>query len=513
MAQGILPFKYQISEKDNGLTAMAGLPTFFELAFVLGMVASIEKHIKIRGMQGWLDVEMIMGFVLLSLAGGDHVEDLDRMEADEGACEVMRKIRTHRMSRKQRRKMQVRWRKGKERTFPSRSAGHRYLKEFHDEGEEKKREAAYEAGTRAFIPTPNEHLQALPLVNADLLAQVQRYRSVKTATLDQDATLVFSNKQEAKYSYKGPKAYQPFNTWWAEQQLMVHTEQRDGNVPAGHQQLRCLKESLACLPPGVEEVFLRSDTAAYQHDLLRYCADGKNERFGVIQFAICCDVTAEFKKAVSEVRKAEWQRLHRQDEDGTVWKTNQEWAEVCFVPNETAKKKDSPTYRYLAIRETLSDPELPGLEKNDPELPFPTIDLDKKRYKLFGVVTNMDWQGERLFWWQRERCGKSEEVHDILKNDLAGGIMPSGYFGSNAAWWWIAVLSFNLLMAMKQLVLKEAWVPKRMKAIRFDIINVPGRVVHHAGYLIIKLTRRGNSFDLLTKIRQGIAALLPAPAT
>jgi hypothetical protein len=456
---------------------------------------------------------MIMSLVLLNLAGGDHVEDLDRMEADEGMCEVMRKIRTHRMSRKRRREMQVRWRKGKERAFASRAAAHRYLKGFHDEDQEREREAAREAGIRAFIPAPNEHLRGFLQVNSDFLAEVQRHRPVKTATLDQDATLIFCNKQEAKHSYKGPKAYQPFNTWWAEQQLMVHTEQRDGNVPAGHEQLRCLKESLACLPEGVEEVLLRSDTAAYQHDILRYCAKGENDRFKVIKFAICCDVTKEFKKAVSEVKKGEWHRLYRRDKDGTVWETNQEWAEVCFVPNESAKKKDSPTYRYLAIRETLSDPELPGLEKNNPELPFPTIDLDKNRYKLFGIVTNMDWEGERLIWWQRERCGKSEEVHDILKSDLAGGIMPSGYFGSNAAWWWIAVLSFNLHMAMKQLVLENAWVPKRMKAIRFHIINLPGRVVHHAGYLIVKLCSRGNSFDLLTQIRQGIAALLPAPAT
>jgi len=161
----------------------------------------------------------------------------------------------------------------------------------------------------------------------------------------------------------------------------------------------------------------------------------------------------------------------------------------------------------------MSDPELPGLEKKDPELPIQTIRLRKKQYKLFGIVTNMDWEGERLIWWQRERCGKSEEVHSILKNDLAGGVMPSQYFGSNAAWWWIAVLSFNLLMAMKQLVLKDAWVPKRMKAIRFSIINLPGRVVHHAGYLIVKLTSRGNCFDLLSRMRREIAALLPAPAT
>jgi len=518
MAQGILPFKYEISESNAGMTALAGLPTFFELAFVLGMAASIAKHVKVRGTQGWTDVEMVMSLILLNLAGGEHVEDLDGLEADEGICEVMRKIRVHRLSRKERRRREHRWRRKKERTFASRSAAHRYLKEFHDDAQEEQRAAALQEEKRAFIPEPNRHLEGLVFVNADLAAVIHRNLATKNkplevATLDMDASLVFCNKEEAKHCYKGPKAYQPLNTWWAELQLMLHTEFRDGNVPAGHEQLRVFKEAIDCLPNGVKVVRLRSDTAGYQHDLLKYCAGGKNERFGAIEFGISCNVTKEFKKAVRQVKKGEWHPLYRRDEEGTVYKTNQEWAEVCFVPNKAATKKDSPTYRYLAIRETMSDPELPGLDKKDPELPFQTIRLRKKQYKLFGIVTNMDWEGERLIWWQRERCGKSEEVHSILKNDLAGGVMPSQYFGSNAAWWWIAILSFNLLMAMKRLVLGEAWVPRRLKAVRFHIINLPGRVVHHAGYLIVKLTSRGNSFDLLSHIRQKIAELLPAPAT
>ena len=38
-------------------------------------------------------------------------------------------------------------------------------------------------------------------------------------------------------------------------------------------------------------------------------------------------------------------------------------------------------------------------------------------------------------------CGKGEEVHRVLKEDLAGGRLPSGQFGVNAAWWAIAVLA------------------------------------------------------------------------
>ena len=50
--------------------------------------------------------------------------------------------------------------------------------------------------------------------------------------------------------------------------------------------MRVLIEALGRLPAGVEKVMLRSDTAGYQRELLRYCAEGGDERFGVIEFAV-----------------------------------------------------------------------------------------------------------------------------------------------------------------------------------------------------------------------------------
>ena len=73
-------------------------------------------------------------------------------------------------------------------------------------------------------------------------------------------------------------------------------------------------------------------------------------------------------------------------------------------------------------------------------LPFQTITFDETQYKLFGIVTNMDWEGDTLIHWHHERCGKSEEAHAVMKEDLAGGKLPSSVFGENAAWWWIMIL-------------------------------------------------------------------------
>jgi hypothetical protein len=150
---------------------------------------------------------------------------------------------------------------------PSSSAVFRYLSQFHDKEQEKKRTAG-----KAFIPVANRHLRGLAKVNEGMMAFIQKRASQKIATLDQDATVVGTAKRDALFCYQGFQSYQPLNTWWAEQQMVLHTEFRDGNVPAGYEQLRVLKESLSLLPGGVEQVRLRSDTAGYQHALLRYCA-------------------------------------------------------------------------------------------------------------------------------------------------------------------------------------------------------------------------------------------------
>src|SRR5215472_11039452 len=86
----------------------------------------------------------------------------------------------------------------------------------------------------------------------------------------------------------------------------------------------------------------------------------------------------------------------------------------------------------------------------------------------------------------RERCGMSEEAHSVLKEDLAGGQMPSNLFGANAAWWTISILAHNLNVLMKRLILGIDWMPRRMNALRFALINLPGRVISHARRLAIR---------------------------
>jgi len=132
-------------------------------------------------------------------------------------------------------------------------------------------------------------------------------------------------------------------------------------------------------------VRLRSDTAGYQHDLLRYCDEEKNKGCGRIAFAVGCDVTPEFKKAVLEVAEEDWVVLKKREGSGELRKTARQWAEVCYVPNVIGRSKKGPEYRYLAIRERMQDQlMLPGMEEEEKGLPFQTMRKTGVRYKVFG---------------------------------------------------------------------------------------------------------------------------------
>ena len=190
--------------------------------------------------------------------------------------------------------------------------------------------------------------------------------------------------------------------------------------------------------------------------------------------------------------------IYQEDAHGHTIKTNQEWADICFVPDWAVKSKAK--YRYLAIREAMK----PSKTKADElDLPFQTIKLDEIRYKLFAVVTNRDLNGSDLIQWHRKRCGKSEHVHSTQKEGLAGGQFPSNLFGANAAWWAIMVLSFNLNRLMQIAALPKNLKESKMKALRLHVIQLPGRIIHHARQVHVRV--EGYCCELLQLIRSNIA--------
>ena len=273
-------------------------------------------------------------------------------------------------------------------------------------------------------------------------------------------------------------------------------------MPPGYDLLGELKRNSSTIPEGIKKVTIRSDTAGYQEDLLRYCAEGLNERFGVINFTVSCKIVDSFKEAVKAVPEADWKPVLKEVKKNgvTEWKeTGQEWAEVNYVPDWVVKSHAE--YRFIAIREQTELRK--GENPNQKTIPEIVEDMERENeaikklhitgmkglaYKVFGIVTNMlEEDGGKVIVFHHERCGKSEEVHRILKDELGGGHVASGKFGAEAAWWHIGVMSLSLLNLFKRNFLPEESHTCRPKAMRYSFFVMLGRIVKHAGKIVLKV--------------------------
>lgn len=178
MPQGLLPFQYQAD--STPLTAFAGLPLYLDLIQALDLRRLLNTLVNARsGGQGYSDAEACIALLLLNLAGGSCVEDLERLEADAGLRMALKNAELHGLRGKAKRAALKRFRSPRHRAMLSPSSCHRYLEAFHD--------SSYKGVPgSAVIPKPSAALKGLYAVNAAVMAFQQRHHPQATATLDVD---------------------------------------------------------------------------------------------------------------------------------------------------------------------------------------------------------------------------------------------------------------------------------------------------------------------------------------
>jgi hypothetical protein len=258
--------------------------------------------------------------------------------------------------------------------------------------------------------------------------------------------------------YEGGRGYQPVVAVWAEADLVVADEYRDGNVPARQEPLTCAQMAFAALPASVKVRQFRGDTACHEHKLLAWLNDPERaqEPGGPIGFAISAVMGPELQAAVRRVPDKEWKSFG-QEEDGTL----RQWAEVDFVPGDRSEHKDRRPLRYVGLRLLKPQGVLFG-------------DGSDRHYH--AVVTNRTLDGGLLLNWHREKAGTIEHVHDEIKNWLGGGHVPSQRFAVNAAWFKLALLTYNLVSAVRGLCFSVEERTVRLKKFRLLLIHLAGRM-------------------------------------
>jgi len=455
----LFPFKLSETKKSSAkITSFGGVPLMLELYRALGLDRVVEQHLRVK-QRGWAENVLLEELIVLQVAGGACMDDVDVLRADDA-----KKLAGYA-------------------TLPSSAAVGRFLHRF-DVGVSEPRSLG-----SAFIPAENTLLQALAEVNRYLVRQLVEKTNPPVMTIDVDATVVHSSKKLALETYKGGTGYQPMQAVWAETQVILAEQFRDGNVNAHADALAFLQRIEKHIPKTQQnhkrKLRLRSDGAWYQHSIMEYCVKQGYE------FSISADVSSSLKRFVQALAETEWHMLDEITKEGKAT-TTKEYAELRFTSaslSQAEMRERVEQYRYLIIRTPRSQ-----------------VDVLEGAYHYNAIVTNMDWQPERQIAWHYERCGSIEQVIDILKNDLGGGTLPCGTFGANAAWWRITCLTHNLVQTLKIIALPAEWFYTRMKKLRFKLFCVAGRIISHARQMFLQLTRGHPILPIYREARARLAA-------
>lgn len=451
----------------------AGLLSLSRVYRSLGVPDLIGANLTLRKRQrGFSEAQLIESISLLQALGGECPSDMSLLAGDP--C----------------------LERGLGYAPPKATAVREFLEKFHDKELEKLRPER--EVQKSFIFPSSGPVEALQQVQAGLVRRIsklyeKRGQAQRIATVDQDATIIESHKEAAYWHYEEGRGYQPMVAMWAEADLVLADEFRDGNVPAKQEPLTCAKWAFEALPETVTQRYFRGDSACHEYQLLSWLnhSDRESERGGRIGFAVSAVMSEPLSAAVRKIGEADWTTFGKED-DGTL----RQWAEVDFVPGEKYERKESHPLRYVGLRLLKAQ----GV-----------LFADGSDRHFHAVITNQKTEGGLLLDWHREKAGTVEHTHDEVKNELGGKHVPSQRFGVNSAWFKIALLTYNMVSAIKGLCLEVEERTARMKRFRLLLIHVAGRMNRNNCVMGLRVCNNSGALKRMQAVWEVFA--LPTQAT
>jgi hypothetical protein len=404
--QTILPFKVEMTR--DLITPHAGLALLGEFAAGLGLLDSVDRYLPKPGSgAGYNPSEYIFPLILMLNGGGRSLEDIRQIRVDGGLREILPLER-----------------------IPSSDAFGDWLRSMGING----------------------GLYGLEKVNQILLKRGMKYDGIKGYTLDIDATGIVAEKQSAKMTYKGFKGYMPIVGHIAENGLVLGDEFREGNVTPAARNLAFVKYCVRQMPKGKRIKALRSDSAAYQADIINYC-----EQNG-IQFAIGADLDEAVLEAIRAIPDKDWKSY----KNGYI-------AETIHSMNKTKE-----AFRLIVIRRSY--------QSNI----FAQEDVSLK-YTV--IATNRMESAEDVVKWYNQRSECSENRIKELKIGFGMERMPCGQFKANAVFFRVGVVAYNLFRLFILKALATSWHRHQVQTVRWRLYQIAGKIVFHGGQIFLKVRR------------------------
>lgn len=420
--QRVLPFK--LERTAQRLTSHSGLLLCYEMALGLGLIRDLDYFLPLPGSpRGYFPSRFVMLLVLMFHGGGRSLEDTREIAEDRGLMKVLGVKR-----------------------FPSSSTLGDWLRRMGEDG-----------------------LTSLCKVNMRVNEKILSTTEEEELTLDIDATVIESEKQEAKWTYKKVKGYQPLLGFLKEREVCILDEFRDGNVPSSFKVLEFLKRCEALMQGGKRIKRLRMDSAGYQAEVINHC-----EERGMY-FTITAEKDRAVKEVIKNIPEEDWVELKTKE----GMSTGREVAEAVHTMERTKK-----AFRLIVQRWQNPQPEL----------------FNSGRYCYHAIATNFNWEREEVIWWHNGR-GKTENLIKELKLGFGMDWVPCGEFMANAVFFRIGVIAYNLFQALKYLALPQSWRCFTVSTIRWRLYQVAGKVIESGRQLVLKIVAGIEKLHLFEKVR------------
>jgi hypothetical protein len=287
-------------------------------------------------------------------------------------------------------------------------------------------------------------------------------------TLDVDAMQVTGEKQDAKFTYQGEKGYMPMLGYLFEPGICLADDFREGNESPGAGHAPFYQKCKERMPEGKRIARYRADSASYQSELINALeADG-------VHWTITAAQDAAVQKLIRSIPASEWKEAF----PGAGY----EIAEAVH-----SMEKTTSAFRLVVKREERRQPDLFAGEK----------------YFHYAVATNLpeDTGPQDVLSWHNQR-GQAENFNKELKIGFGQDQMPCGQSYANAVYFRIGVIAYNLFIGYRQLACPEGWGRHTIATFRWKLVQIAGRIVRHAGRLVLKLAVEADLLALVRGIRQ-----------
>jgi len=399
---------------EEPLTVHTGLSLLYAMAEALEIPRILDEHIRVKERErGYPESEHILALAANAFIGGDFLDDLEALREDVA---IQRAI-----GRKD---------------IPDPTTAADFCRRF----------------TLGHILQFNRAL-------AEIHSRVHRLRpKMKAWTIDTDAKAheVFGAKKEgATRNYNGIYSLQGMYSFVSETEEMLHSELRPGKTQPGSKAVAYLRRMKRKIPVGIQEVYLRSDSAFYNKEVINYC-EGEGWTF-----SITADQTAPLRQLIENVAEGDW----KEDlSHAGLW-----YGEVCYQPMGWAKP-----YRYLLRRGKKET-------KGGQGVLFGALG-----YEYYAVVTNREGKVQELMEIHDQR-GAAERRIGQFSNEFMSHL-PLGGFMANWVYMLCAQLAYNMSYWLRDLVLPPFYRKKHIKRIRRCVGLVAAKVTEGSRQIRLKIS-------------------------